>query len=373
VDQIMAVHKNEKGQYVLDFRVGGRRGKRKRVTLSAKITDEAVAKAMEEDFIGLAREKAEEIPSRATVAELIDAYLAYVQIHRKQNTVEDVTRAFAERRHDGTPGPLRKYLGGYVISGLSDNHMDMYKRSRRAEGKGNRTINKELSYFSGFLAWCRRPPRSLRVQIRTVESLHHERPIPQVLSLEETIAIVDALEPVYRGLIVAMFSLGIRRAEATLLQWEDVNLEHKTVTIRDTKSGEARLLYMSEWLIECIEEIRPEKLEGFVFPSIVTHGQIKAPRSPINRACKRIGFTKRCTPHLLRHSLGTWLMDADVNMRKIQKQLGHKNIASTLWYTHVQTRASREISELIDRKVSEARRAAGGVDTLWTPPQNQNL
>jgi site-specific recombinase XerD len=84
-------------------------------------------------------------------------------------------------------------------------------------------------------------------------------------------------------------------------------------------------------------------------PHYGTGEAVKNLRPAIQRACQKAGITKRVTPHLFRHSFATHLVDANVNLRTIQKLLGHSRITTTEIYTHVSLENMRKAQGVIGK------------------------
>ena len=341
--------REDRKRFVVDYYPHGRAGKREQLTLPETVRDEATAREIERDLRAGSKKPAA-IDPHATVKELSIQYLDYAKVHRAPSTYTDIEGVFRNW--------LNRHLGNYRVDELHDGHIQAYKTLRQTAGVKNRTINKELSYFSGFLSWCKKEPRNLPVKIVSIESLSFERPLPVVLTLEETMLLISNMEPLYRAFFVTLFSLGVRFSEASRLTWEDLDQRNRCVRIRETKTKQERLLSASRWLMDCLAEITPEEQTGLIFRSRrrVKPTALRSVRTAIDRAKTKAGIIKRVTPHLMRHSLATYLTDQDINIRKLQRQLGHTQLATTAWYSQVSYKSSRDISDFIDRKIKKARK-----------------
>jgi integrase/recombinase XerD len=219
-------------------------------------------------------------------------------------------------------------------------------------GVSNATVNKELHNFSGFVTWCR---REKKIPVARVEykRLPCSRPLPIVLSPEEIVRILAAAEeePFYHALILCLYTLGLRIKEARFLKVEDFDFANRSVRALQ-KGGTQKILPVNEKLTEAVKkliELRGIKQGDYVFSFFEGKPFRKMPRA-LNRICKRAGIEKNVYPHLLRHSFATNLLEKGVNLRTIQELLGHKQIATTMFYTHVSIDHMRAAQDLLSTK-----------------------
>jgi integrase/recombinase XerD len=328
---------------VIDYYPEGRKGSRKWVTLDERIQDEAIAREIEAELKKAAREPEElELQPAMLISEAFPEYLKWYKLHRAEKSWEDISYCYNRS--------IERILGEVVIKDINLHHITLYKTMRKAEkvtakskAKGihpvrdlsNRTINKELSYISGFLRWCK-DKYGITHRPFQVESLPYKRPIPMPLTFDECMSILEAAEPIYKGFFLCLFILGLRKSEARNLSREDIDRSNMTITVRQ-KGGSYKVLPASELLIEVLDRINPQVKKGPIF----LNTRLKPPRPILNyrkaliRAAKKAEIKKKVTPHIFRHSIAKYLMDHDVNMRIIQQFLGHSRISTTEYYTQV--------------------------------------
>lgn len=330
--------------YVVDYRPDGRYGKRVRRHLPVAIQtdDEAL---LTERLIkeSVTSRKKEDVPlTNETVSQLFSKYLDWYEINRARTTYEDIcfTRKYCD-----------DILGKERTENINLNHLELYKRMRRASKRNpsNRTINKELAYISGFLRWSAKHGYITARQFK-VESLPYKRPIPVVLSVDEVFRILAAAEPFYRTFFIFLYSLGLRKAEARRLKWGDIDLEMNTVTVKQ-KGGSLKRLPINELIFTGLSDINRGTNDEYVFESKskLKKGQpICDVRGALQRAVKKAGIDKHVYPHLFRHSIATHLVAKNVNMRVIQKYLGHTSISTTEFYTHVDIHGLMAATKVVD-------------------------
>ena len=136
-----------------------------------------------------------------------------------------------------------------------------------------------------------------------------------------------------------MLKAGLRSAEAVALRPEHVEMPTGKVVVREGKGAKDRTLWIGNDLRDEIGEWLDRRPESeFLFP---TSKGTKVDTSQLRRSVKRyakdaeIGEIERVSPHTLRHTFATRLLEATGNIRKVQKALGHSDLSTTMLYTHV--------------------------------------
>ncbi len=176
---------------------------------------------------------------------------------------------------------------------------------------------------------------------------------PVVLSGTEVEAIFGALRsPKYRALYMVMYGAGLRVSEACSLRVEDIDSRRGLLRVRSGKGGRARDAVLSDRLLSELRAywrlVRPPP--PFLFPGQPPTRAIN-PRGvqvALRKAALACGITKHVTPHTLRHSFATHLLEAGTDVRTIQVMLGHASIESTARYAHVSRRHLREVPSPLD-------------------------
>lgn len=164
--------------------------------------------------------------------------------------------------------------------------------------------------------------------------------LPVVLAVDEVMRLLEAVPgDNYRMLFRTMFAAGLRIREACGLQTGDLDAERGVIRVMG-KGQVERLAALHGSLLEALRaywrEVRP------VQPWMFT-GRLGKPLDPdqarkvFKAAVRETGLTKRATPHALRHTYATLLMEAGTDLRVIQALLGHATIRSTERYLHVAT------------------------------------
>ena len=172
------------------------------------------------------------------------------------------------------------------------------------------------------------------------------RRLPTVLSLEEVARLIDAAGNLtQRALLMTLYGTGMRRTEVSLLKVSDIDSRRMMIRVERGKGGAGRDLPLSPALLETLREYwRWKKPRTYLFPSSTGH---HGPDKPISDktvwyACKEAALhariTKHVTPHTLRHSWATHLLEAGADLRTIQVLLGHVDLETTARYLHLSQR-----------------------------------
>jgi site-specific recombinase XerD len=166
------------------------------------------------------------------------------------------------------------------------------------------------------------------------------RPLPNILSGAEVETLLGAiLSPKYKALLMCAYAAGLRIGECCALRPEDIDSKRMVIKVRCGKGKRDRHVMLGERLLFLLREYwKVTRPQGpFLFPGAKPDKPID--RRSVNRvmtkALRKAGITRRITPHMLRHSFATHLLDVGTNLRTIQSLLGHRAVSTTAIYTHV--------------------------------------
>ncbi len=176
----------------------------------------------------------------------------------------------------------------------------------------------------------------------------NESKIPVVLSKEEVQKLFDVtLNLKHKFALMLLYYTGIRLNELINLKWEDLDFDRKVIHLKTTKGNHQRIIFLHNKLIQIITFLGLEK-KGFILISNRNkkYNQ-RSIQQIIKNAVKKTGINKKVTPHSLRHSFATHLLDSGADIRHIQRLLGHKDLKTTQIYTHVTNKEINKLSELL--------------------------
>jgi integrase/recombinase XerD len=325
----------------------GRRGRQMYIPLDESIRDINQARSIDESYRAAALESrrpgiSKETLANVTFEDLTPEYLRWIGLHRTVQTC---------RERDYSMKYINKIIGNVPVAAFNEHHISLVQATRKAQGVSNKTINKELYYIMGFLKWAREE-KEMAVRSVKLKKLPYSRPLPIVLSPGEVSRILEAADPFYRAFILCLYTLGLRFSEAANLKWEDIDFENMAARCRQ-KGGTFKILPMHARLKTALEEIGTPDMGTYVFLSRRTGRPIVNVRRAIKRICRKAGITKRVHPHLFRHSSATAMMAGGVNMRIIQQMLGHAQVSTTEWYSHVAMEHLREAESVIEAGIKK--------------------
>ena len=192
----------------------------------------------------------------------------------------------------------------------------------------------------------------LKKNIVNLQTPKIPKSIPTFLTKEEIRALIQASTREKSRLIVKfLYATGLRVSELINLRINDINLETKECWVRHGKGAKDRFFQMPESIITSLAEYLKTlpKEEEFLFPS-KNHKQI-TPRNIqkiIKRAAFKAGIKKQVTPHKLRHSFATHLLNEGVDIRLIQELLGHSSISTTKLYVYISKKQLEKVKLPLD-------------------------
>ena len=190
--------------------------------------------------------------------------------------------------------------------------------------------------------------RALRRPYREIDLVYPKRPerLPIVLSQDEVARLIDSAKNLLDyAIVMTLYATGMRRAELCRLKVEDVDSERMIIHIRQGKGNRDRDVPLTPKLLKTLREYwRWMKPKTYLFPGTVHNWRADKPITPkcvwtaVQDAAKRAGIKKRVSPHTMRHSWATHLLENGADLRAIQMLLGHVDLETTAIYLHLSRR-----------------------------------
>ncbi len=257
----------------------------------------------------------------------------------------------------------------------------------KLRGFSENTINSYIFYNKKFLEFCRKEPLEVReddvkkfiahkiseganpktiVLIQSALRFFYDeilkkgivnlkppkiyKSLPTVLTKEEVKNLIDSAKNKKHKLIVKLlYSSGLRLSELINLKVGDLELDEKIGWVRKGKGSKDRMFIISSKLAEELKEyLKDKKNSDFVFSGRDGKMSERNVQKIIKNLAKKAGIKKRISPHTLRHSFATHLLEAGESIRKIQELLGHSNLSTTQIYTHVSIEELKKVKNPLD-------------------------
>jgi len=180
----------------------------------------------------------------------------------------------------------------------------------------------------------------------TIKRPKKENHIPVTLSKQEIKILLSHIKNEKSNLIVSfVYAVGLRVSELVNLKVEDINLLENIGNIRQTKGNKDRVFNIPNFLLYQIKnqlQKQEELKQKYLFSGRNGKISIRNIQKIVSKAAKRANL-KGVHTHTLRHSFATHLLEDGIDIRKIQKLLGHSNLSTTQIYTHVSNKELKKI------------------------------
>jgi site-specific recombinase XerD len=272
--------------------------------------------------------------------------------------IEDMTvRGFTQKTRDDYVRHVRAFAAflGRSPDTATGEELRGFQLHQSAAGMGVPTRNHAVSALRFFFTvTLDRPDLARRLTI-----VRRPRRLPEVLSPEEVALLLEAAPgPKYKAAMAAAYGAGLRVSEVVALKVGDIDSDRMLIRIDQGKGRKDRHAMLSP---ELLELLRAWWRQGRHLGAMLPRGWLFPGRNPVNplstrqlnravhAAASAAGITKRVTPHTLRHSFATHLLEQDIDIRVIQVLLGHAKLDTTALYTRVATRTIGRVRSPLDR------------------------
>ncbi|MEP2936740.1 MAG: tyrosine-type recombinase/integrase [Gilvibacter sp.] len=183
------------------------------------------------------------------------------------------------------------------------------------------------------------------------------RKLPTVLSKEEVIDLIRSTRNLkHRAALALLYSSGLRIGELLALKWSDIDLDRRQIFIRNSKGRKDRYVVMAEHFVPVMSNYYNTYRPAVYFIEGTRAGtrySAASVRKFLKRSCRLARITKNVTPHTLRHSFATHLLENGIDIRYIQMLLGHSKPETTMIYTHVSRQDLMALKSPLDVTISQ--------------------
>jgi site-specific recombinase XerD len=243
---------------------------------------------------------------------------------------------------------LKEYYDNKPMKDITDDEISDYLYFLREElGYSHSAQNIVVSAVKRFL---------LSLTDREFNPYHIPRPakvknLPKVLDKNEIVALLKQdLFIKHQCILYLLYATGIRCGELINLKVEDIRFENNIIIVKNGKGSKDRVVVMPErvkqLLLKYLQKLHPVT---YLFEG-QTGGQYSSTsvQRIVHKAVQKAGIDKRVTPHMLRHSFATHLHDSGMDIRNIQKLLGHTSTKTTEIYTYISKRDIRNLKSPLE-------------------------
>lgn len=280
--------------------------------------------------------------------DLIDEYINYIYIEKKlsNNTKDAYKRDLIS---------FRNYLNNKEISKINSSDIKSYIKHLNDIKDKDRTIARKIVSVRTFFDYLMMNKIIKENPCEKIESPKLRKSLPKVLSIEDVNKLLSLkantpLEYRNKAMIELMYDAGLRVSELVNLEVNNINLKDCYVRCFG-KGKKERTVPLGDIAVEVLDKYiniyRDSLLKGYftdkLFISsygkgITRQGFFKILKSE----AKKVGITKEFSPHTLRHSFATHLLEYGADLSSISELLGHENIKTTQIYTHISNNKKRK-------------------------------
>jgi len=276
--------------------------------------------------------------------------------------------------------------GAKTVSELCLEHVLQFVKARLDAGRSARTVNGSLSSLRSFLSFLKEDNVSIHPSLENIRRLKETERLPRYITSEEVHRLKTRIEEevakaanrekrfdalLFRAVFYLLWQGGLRSGEVEMLRFSDFYIsrsnEAKRLFVRDGKWRKGRVVYLTDVALDALKAylmVRgTEKAGGFVF---VRNG-VRLKKNFLSQRLKAIGrqVDVSVSPHRLRHTFATQLLNVGCKVTSIQKLLGHTNLNTTMTYARAfdQT-VMLDYFHAIDTIESQPGGAWHGIDSL---------
>ncbi|KAA3653055.1 MAG: recombinase [Bacteroidetes bacterium] len=244
-------------------------------------------------------------------------------------------------------GQFQAYYDDKSVNDLGEFEIRSFMKNLILKGKSDSFINQMINAIKFYYEVVLQMPN----RFYELERPMKREQLPKVLSKSVVLEMIEKTRNIKHKCFIAMlYSSGLRRSELLNLKIEDIDSKRMTVRVINGKGGKDRMSTLSEQLLLMLRayyrEYRPKVylFEGQKGGKYSAESVLKV----VKAAAKRAGCRQTVTPHMLRHSFATHLLEDGIDLRKIQHLLGHNSLKTTEIYTHVATNYQLGIKNPLD-------------------------
>ena len=270
----------------------------------------------------------------------------------RRRMIEDMTvRGFGEKTQSDYIREVKKFT---IFLGRSPDQaqpedLRLYQLHQRAQGVQPPSMNGTVAALRFFFTTiCNRPEMA-----RHLTLVRQQQKLPVVLTSEEVARLLEAAPgPKYKAALSVAYGAGLRVSEVANLRVSDIDSKRMVIHVEQGKGRKDRNGMLSPRLLQLLREWW---LVGHPTTWLFPGRDPLLPITPrqlhrvVGETADAVGIEKRVSPHTLRHSFATHLLEQGVDIRLIQVALGHSKLDTTARYAHVASKVLREMVSPLDQ------------------------
>lgn len=329
----------------MSFTYQGQQVRRSTGTADKRMAEAIIGKVKAQIIEGRFFDKPKE--NSKTFTELMDRYLR-----------EHASRRANYRRYVDMVKNLKTFFRNPTLVQVTPKTIVAYKNKRYADAVKPATINRELALLKkAFNLACREWEWAQDNPVCRVSMEKEQNARDRWLTEDEESRLFAVAVPWIREVVTFAIHTGMRRGEILALTWAGVNFTRRTVTVFQSKNGERRTIPVNQTVLDLLAEKRAQRsgTTRILEQDVVFVSQSGTPLDSSNLRRRFISSLKAAQItdlhfHDLRHTFATRLVQAGVDLYKVQRLLGHKSPTMTQRYAHHYPESLRDGVEVLDRK-----------------------
>ena len=253
--------------------------------------------------------------------------------------------SWSERTWRGNAGLLKKLSGEFgaeKLRSIRPRQIQGYlMRRRKEDGITEATTNRYLATLKVMFGTAKLWDYLDESPTDGIKMLKEQNKIPHELSEDELGRLIEHCAGLVRAVVIVAVDTGLRRSELQRLRWDDVDFEHRMLTVKQSKNRKYRVIPMTERVVQLLSQRRNDRGdEEHVLPFTDVGRSLKT-------AAKRAGIG-HVHLHCLRHSFASILRDRGVPIDRIMELLGHSSLSMSLRYAHARPQQLLEAIHALD-------------------------
>lgn len=282
------------------------------------------------------------------IDDLINKFTEYLIIDKKysENTI---------KAYNNDLKKFKNFVKSKTINNIDENNIKDYLKYLNKQNNDTKTISHNISTLRSFYKFLLIEKRVNKNPMEYIELPKTKKTLPKTLSIEEIdklldINLTDAFSFRNKAMLELMYSSGLRVSELVNVSIHDIDTSNCIIRIMGKGSkerivplGDYAIRYIELYIKEYREKLIKRELNDYLF--LNNHGK-KMTRQGFFKILKAIAKEKNIktefSPHTLRHSFATHLLNGGADLRSIQEMLGHSDISTTQIYTHVSKEKLKE-------------------------------